>query len=554
MQDLYVFQSTIESKDIKSSPWKTGLKILSSWITRTMSDMTISSQDLLTSADMGRVPSRNGGQKSASWNFIEHSHGRMVRVDVWDYLNGGDQALRTRTTFGTRKNGEYVLRVVVSRESLKRSLSPLRKADVRQPGLIRNFTEAKNLRCIVGLEILTSKYKNIRLHHEVEELIEYINTPQRLPIVIIHTNTLESMNSAKSASTKLVGLARVFTVNYRSKVEIERAAPTFSPRRSSAVLIWPDINVSPDHFGSDIVNSSDSDSLRSRLMERLSLVSVMRRGYDEVFSSVQEAARKEREALEESERSDLLISSNKDDLITSLENSLALSKENENTWREIAESFESDLEGMQGSQAELTSLQRENESLQEQINYLQQQFQDLEFGSKSENTDAEGCTEEDQWSEIPTLRSGDAKSMERLINELEDRSMGRLVFTKRVSKEWKKAKYPFPEDMDKAITSMARLAVDYWENEISFHGNWKDVFMDQYGINFAQFDKAISSDSNLSDFIYDSKVYDRTPHLKLRDNTSPDRCGRIYFAIDDENGRFIVDHVGTKIHTVGIRS
>jgi len=209
---------------------------------------------------------------------------------------------------------------------------------------------------------------------------------------------------------------------------------------------------------------------------------------------------------------------------------------------------------MQGAQADLTSLQRENEYLQEQIDYLQQEFQNYEASTRTKNRESSEFYKEDQWEDVPPLRSGDAKSMDTLIRDLEDRSMGRLVFSKRVSKEWKKARYPFPEEMDNALVSMARLAVAYWEDGEDLHSNWKDVFMDRYGLNFAQFDKAISSNSTLSDFRYEDKIYDRTPHLKLRDNTSPDRCGRIYFAIDDDSGRFIVDHVGTKIHNVGIRS
>lgn len=39
------------------------------------------------------------------------------------------------------------------------------------------------------------------------------------------------------------------------------------------------------------------------------------------------------------------------------------------------------------------------------------------------------------------------------------------------------------------------------------------------------------------------------PHVKVDDSTSLDRCGRIYFAVDKDRKRFIVDHIG--VHDYG---
>ena len=46
----------------------------------------------------------------------------------------------------------------------------------------------------------------------------------------------------------------------------------------------------------------------------------------------------------------------------------------------------------------------------------------------------------------------------------------------------------------------------------------------------------------------DGKTHSRLPHLKLGDNTSPNEVGRVYFAMDAEGERFIVDHVGLKLY------
>ncbi|WP_291475664.1 hypothetical protein [Corynebacterium sp.] len=552
MQDLYVFQSAVEGKTSSDDPWSIGLSILAKWISRTMGDTVISAPDLLTSGNIGRVPSRNGGEKSAAWKYLNHSNGQMVRIDVLDHFPEGDQTLQTRTTFGTDKNGRYALRVVVSRESTTGSLSPLRKADVRQPGLVRDFVNDYRLRCFIGLDILETKYVNVRNQEETNSLIQYIHTDHRLPVLIIHSRTLEAISAAKECANKLIGLLRVFTVDYRSKLEIDRQAPGMAPQKSAAVLVWPDRQVNSEQFSWQVVNSDDRNELRTRLMERLSLVSVMRRGRDEIFASAQAGAAADRAAEEKAEQSRILSISNKEEIISSLEQRLAKSREDTQTWKEMAESIEADLEGLQSSQADITSLQRNNEYLQEQIDNLQEALSAV--GSANNVRKQDTVPEADQWDGVPSLRSGDQNSMERLIHDLEDRSMDRIVFSRRVSKEWKRAKYPFPDEMVDALTSMAKLAVSYWEEGESLDGNWKDVFMERFGLNFAPFDRAISSDSGLRDFSYEGKTYERTPHIKLRDNTSPERCGRIYFAIDDKKGRFIVDHVGTKIHTVGIRS
>jgi hypothetical protein len=39
------------------------------------------------------------------------------------------------------------------------------------------------------------------------------------------------------------------------------------------------------------------------------------------------------------------------------------------------------------------------------------------------------------------------------------------------------------------------------------------------------------------------------PHVKVDDFKKPDRCGRIYFAVDKENLRFVIDHIG--LHDYG---
>jgi hypothetical protein len=52
----------------------------------------------------------------------------------------------------------------------------------------------------------------------------------------------------------------------------------------------------------------------------------------------------------------------------------------------------------------------------------------------------------------------------------------------------------------------------------------------------------------LDEFNFDGKTFSRGPHLKLGDHTSPNEVGRVYFAMDSDGERFIVDHVGLKLY------
>lgn len=67
------------------------------------------------------------------------------------------------------------------------------------------------------------------------------------------------------------------------------------------------------------------------------------------------------------------------------------------------------------------------------------------------------------------------------------------------------------------------------------------------GLTIALFDNSLK----LSHLVLDGAVTDlrAEPHVKVDDHVSPDRCGRIYFALDTSQRRFLVDHIG--IHNYG---
>ena len=71
-----------------------------------------------------------------------------------------------------------------------------------------------------------------------------------------------------------------------------------------------------------------------------------------------------------------------------------------------------------------------------------------------------------------------------------------------------------------------------------------------HGLEMSHLDDELQS-RGLHLFRFDSREYDRTSHLQLDDHVSFDKVGRVYFAMDRDPYRIVVDHVGTKLYKPG---
>lgn len=105
--------------------------------------------------------------------------------------------------------------------------------------------------------------------------------------------------------------------------------------------------------------------------------------------------------------------------------------------------------------------------------------------------------------------------------------------------------YPSPHRMFSFTQALERLARHYREQQGVMNGRLEDVAMFIAGLEIALFDGSL----NVQSIQYDGRLLDPTPHVKVDDHKSPDKCGRIYFAVDFEEKRFIVDHIG--LHNYG---
>lgn len=95
--------------------------------------------------------------------------------------------------------------------------------------------------------------------------------------------------------------------------------------------------------------------------------------------------------------------------------------------------------------------------------------------------------------------------------------------------------------------SLARAAVDWREKDAVIGGRIKDWFQHEHSLVVSVIDEELEKRGE-DEFLYEGKKYSRVPHLKVDDHTTPNQVGRVYFALDSEERRFIVDHVGLKLY------
>jgi hypothetical protein len=101
--------------------------------------------------------------------------------------------------------------------------------------------------------------------------------------------------------------------------------------------------------------------------------------------------------------------------------------------------------------------------------------------------------------------------------------------------------YPDPAKMFRFLKDLASAAEEWQRRQGDIGDRFDRWAYAKFGIRIAL------HDSNLGDwtaFEHEGQEYSREPHVKVDDHTSPGKCGRIYFALDKEKTRVIVDYVG----------
>lgn len=130
------------------------------------------------------------------------------------------------------------------------------------------------------------------------------------------------------------------------------------------------------------------------------------------------------------------------------------------------------------------------------------------------------------------------------VSFVDDLSAPHFALTARARKSIAKNPYPDTARMCSHLERLAEVAAAYAGG--GFGGlRLEDYAKTEHSLNVALFDSSLK----VAKINFDGSLLHPLPHVQVDDGTTPDKCGRIYFAIDDAPRRFVVDHIG--LHDYG---
>lgn len=470
---------------------------------------------------------------------LAHDHQR--RFATWDHLAGEDawatrverrdvgldgSVFITRITVGNSQIGVTV-RVSMAREVPDSGLTPTVTAEIHQPAIVAMLVEDKRLSVYVEGQMQDGRYLQVRNSHDVELLVQNLNVDTRLPILLLHTRTLEAQSAAQRAAGRLIGLVRVVTLDYKAARCLQALQSDIDVPYAGGLLIWADMSTPPARITAEQLNHTERGFLRSLLMSRIAPLSVLTRGVDSAYRRARQAS-ESMETRQAAQRSAEAAHSG-----TLEEQVTAVIAERDRALADVT--FATD----EWAKAEELAQERARE-----IARLTAQVEQLTFAAQYLGSSQESAEEEPNLGNAPEeLLMGNATSLDALCQHLEQAVDGRIAFTPNVTVAWKKAdRYPTPGEMHKCLIKLATVARDMYDGQCRKMGHVDTWVRENHDLRISLQDDSIPK--KLRTFNWEKRTYNRVPHVKVNDGVPPAECGRVYFALDNENNRIIVDHIG----------
>lgn len=470
----------------------------------------LSSADLVAGAGETVVKSRNPewADNHLSWRpILVDEHTRAVRLSIEHDLPAGGRFVCELTA--AEHAGTTGFRVVLGRRSDGR-VSPARVDELNPPRALLALMADKAMRCTDGPDLVESTVTNA-LTAQMGLVRERLEDPERrLPILAVSAMRLNgaSVAFARRAAERLVGLAHVVVISGQLALDAFNRGHGDEHRlfRDGARLYWPDLNARSRWWDTAALHGNH-DELLTRITRTITPLTVLARGRDELWDAVRAA-----------------------DADTALD--------------DLAESEGARNAALRAKIAEVNALNlellEENEQLEQQIRSLQVELENREV---QQAYAAPAQTELEVATATPTPTRDFTEQWERW----EAKSEGALVFTDRAKSTWADCAYEDFQGMWEALDALADLAQAWRAVDGNVEQRLGDWIKEQTALNYSPKDDGLRQ-LRLHKFQFEGHPWDRTPHIKLGDHTKPNKVGRIYFAIDNDGRRWIVDHVGLKLH------
>ncbi|MEU9029065.1 hypothetical protein AB0D46_16395 [Streptomyces sp. NPDC048383] len=388
---------------------------------------------------------------------------------------------------------------------------------LKPPRALTAVTLDPSLRCKDANDIVAASVATA-LTAQVPSIHAHLADPlRRLPVLVVSSMrpTGPSAALARKAAVRLVGLAHVVVVSGWLAFDVfnsGNAGPLLP--REGARLYWPGTGSLRSPWWDSAALSGDHEVVLRDLTRLLAPLSVAARGRDRIWGAV-------RAARTDTETEALLVELTKD-AASAVDKVRAL---------------------LEDEREDQLHLLEKNEALEKRVGDLEIDVANLEarLGAAIEPAATEPET-------MPVQASAaQARDFTDDWGRWQRESGGAMAFTERAVDGWAKCTYPMPERMREALDSLADLAGEWKRRRGKVGTSLVSWIGDQTALVYAPSDERLRR-SGRHEFDFEGQTWDRQPHIKLDDHVTPDRVGRIYFAIDSGGLRWIVDHVGLKLY------
>jgi hypothetical protein len=410
----------------------------------------------------------------------------------------------------TRLSDHVGVTVRLAREAVEFRMVPAALASLRRPGLVPELLNS--FPCTAGGFDLTATASSVHVTGVADFVHDFLRSPDRvLPVVVISPSSERPGERAPDkVADELAGLAHVFVLGGHLAMKRFRdvAGDDFRIPPGGLRLFWPGFGARDDHlrhrYWTHRVLTEDPVSADRMLFGILSRVSVHAVPRDPLPAEL-------RHTLAEQRLHDLAAEGKSDAELLAL-----YADEREELAEEVKE-----LRALTQDQAR-------------QIAAHEQNWEAL--GGSRYIADAEQAGELDE--DVPFV-PGSWREFAEHLPLLESPA---FAITPRAKEGCDPSPYPDPARMWSHLARLAEAA-DAWAAQNCAVGNALKTWIQENfdGLEISLHDRGLGSRASFS---FEGETYSREPHVKVDDYKGPDECGRIYFAMDRDEQRFIVDHIG----------
>lgn len=443
---------------------------------------------------------------------------RSWRLEVLNPAGAGGVRYQAVVTV-TRSSTHTSMFVSVGRLAAEGKIAPAPVGDFRRPGVVPAALAA--LQCFAGSQRLFATPMKVRAAG-ITSLAEVLTDPGRaLPVIVVSTTSDDEEAQARRIADEVCGLAHVVELSGWLALDgLQARLPEARLPLRGARLFWPG-DQWHNRWWSRSAMADYHSGFEAYLFQMLSRLSVVAHSRDQDADAIREAARSAERDARDRKLTQALAANDLQATINELQSALSKEREDVNWLLDV------------------------NAGLEEELTGLRHYKDNYEALAEWRSSDQVGIAPV----AVDETVDFDSPDFSELWQTLEDQSDGAIVFTERAKSEWARCSYPYPRKMREALVALTRAAVEWRAQGGSLGMSLTSWLGDNEGLTYAPDDEAMRR-LKIHEFQHDGINLNRLSHIKLDDHVSPDRVGRIYFGIDQSGKRWVVDHVGLKMHNV----